>query len=83
VYTVRELALAASRGQGAGDRTESWPLADARQKLGAWADALVLTSRLSAARARHELRWAPRAPSALEDLESGSYVVKRTAERGG
>ncbi|MDR0360762.1 MAG: NAD-dependent epimerase/dehydratase family protein [bacterium] len=83
MYTVRDLAVAASRGQGAGERTESWPLADARQKLGAWADALVLTSRLSAARARRELGWAPRAPSALEDLESGSYVAGRTAERGG
>lgn len=82
-YTVRELALAASRGQGAGERTESWPLADARQKLGAWADALVLNSKLSAARARRELGWAPGAPSALVDLETGSYVAKRTAQRGG
>jgi nucleoside-diphosphate-sugar epimerase len=41
-HRVREIAEAASLSAGAGGRTESWPLEEARKTLGAYADALVL-----------------------------------------
>jgi hypothetical protein len=41
-HRVREIAEAASLSAGAGGRTESWPLEEARKALGAYADALVL-----------------------------------------
>jgi nucleoside-diphosphate-sugar epimerase len=74
---VRDLAAAASRGAGAGGRTVAWPLEEARQKLGAYADALVLDQQASGRRAE-ELGWRPHRPDALEDLERGSYA-KRAA----
>ena len=78
-YTVRDLAQAASRGQGADGHIEAWPVEDARREIGAMADALVLNSRLSADKARHELGWTPTAPTALQDLETGSYAAHRAA----
>jgi nucleoside-diphosphate-sugar epimerase len=70
---VRDLAAAASRGAGAGGRTVAWPLEEARQKLGAYADALALDQQASGRRAE-ELGWRPHRPDALEDLERGSYA---------
>src|SRR5207237_4601172 len=48
---VSEVAAAASRGAGAGGRTVAWPLEEARQKLGPYADALVLDQQASGRRA--------------------------------
>jgi nucleoside-diphosphate-sugar epimerase len=70
---VRDLAAAASRGAGAGGRTASWPLEEARQKLGLYADALTVDQQASGRRAE-ELGWRPHRPDALEDLERGSYA---------
>jgi nucleoside-diphosphate-sugar epimerase len=70
---VRDLAAAASRGAGAGGRTAAWPLEEARQKLGAYADALVLDQQASGRRAE-ELGWRPHRPDVLEELERGSYA---------
>jgi nucleoside-diphosphate-sugar epimerase len=70
---VRDLAAAASRGVGAGGRTIAWPLEEARQKLGAYADALTLDQQASGRRAE-ELGWRPHRPDALEELEYGSYA---------
>lgn len=70
---VRDLAAAASRGAGVGGRTVAWPLEEARQKLGAYADALTLDQQASGRRAE-ELGWRPHRPDALEDLERGSYA---------
>lgn len=71
---VRALAEAASRGAGAGGKTETWPLTAARQALGPWADALVFDQQMSGEKARHVLGWTPQAPLALEDVEFGSYA---------
>jgi nucleoside-diphosphate-sugar epimerase len=71
---VRELAAAASRGAGAGGKTEAWPLTAARRALGPWVDALVFDQQMSGEKARRVLGWAPQAPLALEDLECGSYA---------
>ncbi len=57
---VREIAEAASSGAGAGGRTESWPLEEARKTLGVFADALVLDQLVSSEKARTKLGWQPR-----------------------
>ncbi len=71
---VREVAVAASRGAGAEGRTVGWPLEEARQKLGAYADALALDQQASGERARETLGWRPSRPGVLEDVERGSYA---------
>jgi nucleoside-diphosphate-sugar epimerase len=71
---VREIAAAASRGAGAGGRTVSWPLEQAREKLGPYADALVLDQQASGRRAKELLGWKPHRPDVLEDIERGSYA---------
>jgi len=73
-HRVKEIAEAASIGTGAGGRIESWPLEEARKKLGGYADALVLDQRVSSERARTMLGWKPQASGILEDLRSGSYL---------
>lgn len=75
-HPVRDVAAAASRGAGAAGRTTAWPLEDARKKLGAYADALVLDQQASGRRARETLGWQPHRPSVLEDLERGSYAKR-------
>lgn len=72
---AREVAEAAARASGA--RAEAWPLADARARLGPYADALALDQQVSAERAR-ALGWRPSRPSVLEDLARGSYASSAT-----
>jgi nucleoside-diphosphate-sugar epimerase len=73
-FRVREIAEAASFGAGAGGRTESWPLEEARKTLGAYADALVLDQLVSSEKARTTLGWQIRASSLIEDLRRGNYA---------
>jgi len=73
-HPVKEIARAASEGAGAGGRTVSWPLDQARQELGPFADALVLDQQVSAKRAEALLGWRPGRPEVLDDLRHGSYV---------
>jgi nucleoside-diphosphate-sugar epimerase len=73
-HRVREVAAAASRGGGVGGKTVAWPLEEARQALGAYADALVLDQQASGKRARELLGWRPHRPDVLEDMEHGSYA---------
>jgi nucleoside-diphosphate-sugar epimerase len=75
-HPVREVAAAASRGAGAGGRTAAWPLEEARKKLGAYADALVLDQQASGRRAQETLGWQPHQPDVLEDIERGSYAKR-------
>jgi nucleoside-diphosphate-sugar epimerase len=72
-FRVREIAEAAS--VGAGGRTESWPLEEARKTLGAYADALVLDQLVSSEKARSLLGWQIRAGSLIEDLRRGNYAT--------
>jgi nucleoside-diphosphate-sugar epimerase len=76
---VRALAEAASFGADAGGNTEAWPLDEAREELGAYADALVLDQQISSQRARTLLGWTPQAASALEELRFGSYALPRVS----
>ena len=72
-FTVREMAEAASYGAGAGGKTTTWPLEEARKSLGAFADALVLDMRITSRKARAELGWQTRPSTILDDLRTGSY----------
>lgn len=56
---VADIARMASQAAGYGGTTRSIPLAEARERLGAKADALVLDQVMAAPRA-HELGWRPR-----------------------
>lgn len=71
---MKDVAEAASHAAGVPGSVEPWPLEDARQKLGGFADALALDQRISAERAERLLGWAPRPPDVLEDLRGGSYA---------
>lgn len=73
-HRVLDLARAASVGQGAEGRVVAWPLEEARKELGAFADALALDQRASAARAERLLGWKPVGPSIVEELQQGSYA---------
>ena len=81
-YKVREVAEAASRGAGAGGKTLSWPLEQAREKLGLYADAMALDQQASGRRAQELLGWRPHRPNVLEDIERGSYRSLATAQTG-
>lgn len=72
-YRVREVAVAASRAAGAGGRVEPWPLREAREELGDYADALALDQRFSGEKARRAVGETPSAPTVFEELEGGSY----------
>jgi len=73
-HRVAQVAEAASRGAGAGGKTQPWPLEEARQALGAYADALVLDQHASGQRARDLLEWKPHRLGVIEELERGSYA---------
>ena len=77
-FRTREIAEAASFGADAGGLTESWPLEDAREKLGGYlVDALMLDQVVLGDKAKRELGWQPAAISLLEDLRYGSYAMTR------
>jgi len=71
---VGDIARAASEGAGAGGKVVAWPLAEARQVLGAYADALALDQQASARRAEELLGWKPFRPGILDELRHGSYA---------
>ena len=73
-FTVREMAEAASQGAGKPGAVTAWPLEEARAALGAFADALVLDTRISSNRAREQLGWRTRTTTILDDLRTGSYA---------
>jgi nucleoside-diphosphate-sugar epimerase len=71
---VADIARAASEGAGAGGKVTAWPLAEARQVLGAYADALALDQQASSRRAEELLGWKPFRPGILDDMRHGSYT---------
>jgi len=59
-FTVLECARAASLAAGAGGRTVSWPLAEARKALGeTYAECLALSQHLDSSKAVRLLGWQP------------------------
>lgn len=71
---VREIAAEAGRMHGTGAHPEPWPLSQAREELGGYADSLALSQRLSGAKARRLFGWEPLGPSVFEEIRSGSYA---------
>lgn len=73
-YATRDLALGAGLAAGGDVEVVDWPLGEARQELGPFADARALSQRVTGARAREELGWAPSGPTPLEELVRGLYA---------
>jgi nucleoside-diphosphate-sugar epimerase len=71
--SVRDVAEAAAQANCA--ETESWPLDEAREKLGPYADALALDQQVSAERALG-MGWRPKRPSVIDELRTGSYAAE-------
>ncbi len=65
-----EVARAASEGAGAKGRVAEWPIADARQALWGFADAIACDQVISGELAKSELGWSPSRHSILEELRS-------------
>ncbi|WP_234486583.1 NAD-dependent epimerase/dehydratase family protein [Paraburkholderia aspalathi] len=64
---VAEMGEAIRASVGA-DRVELWPLDDARNSLGPFADALALDQVVSGQHARQVLAWKPQGPGLIADL---------------
>ena len=78
--TMREIAAAGARAAGRTTPVQVIPVEEARKFAGGMADGLVAEKRISAACARSELGWAPRAPSIIEEIERGSYAGQTQAD---
>jgi nucleoside-diphosphate-sugar epimerase len=69
--TMKQVVEAAARGAGLDGKTVSITLEQARAQMGPIADAFALDQRLSSAKARRELGWAPTHDDPLADFERG------------
>jgi nucleoside-diphosphate-sugar epimerase len=75
---VEDLARAADRLVGGPGRAQSWPAAEAIDRLGAaFVEALTLDQAVHAPAAR-ALGWRPAQPDALTDLRTGVYAPQRS-----
>ena len=66
------IARAASEAAGAEGRVVEWPLAEARQALGPFADAIACDQVISGDLARRDLGWRPSRPGIVEELRAGA-----------
>ncbi|HZY96475.1 MAG TPA: NAD-dependent epimerase/dehydratase family protein [Candidatus Cybelea sp.] len=74
-FTQLEVAQAASRGARQDVAPTVWPVEEASVALGPWVAFLAMDQRVTSTRARSRLGWATQAPTIVEDLERGSYVL--------
>jgi nucleoside-diphosphate-sugar epimerase len=65
---VREVAEMVARAAGISGQVESWPIEQARERLGPYADALVLDQQISSEKAMRLLGWTPQAPTLEQEL---------------
>lgn len=65
-----DIARAASEGAGAADRVAEWPLDEAREALGSFADAIACDQLVSGERAKCTLGWRPSRHSLLDELRA-------------
>jgi nucleoside-diphosphate-sugar epimerase len=72
---VAEMGEAIRASVGA-ERVECWPLDDARQSLGPFADALALDQTVSGERARRALAWEPHGPGLIADLSMPKHFLQ-------
>ena len=70
--TMRQIAEAVSIAAGRPETASSITMEQARQEFGPLADAFALDQRLSAARARRELSWAPADRDVLTELSTSN-----------
>jgi nucleoside-diphosphate-sugar epimerase len=56
------------------DTVEPWPVEEAREQLGLFADALALDQSVSGQKARRVLGWSPQRPSAIADLAAWQHL---------
>jgi len=70
-FTMREIAEAASRGAGAGGAITTV----SPGILGPFGRVAMLDQRVSNARAKRDLGWAPNAQPIVDELEYGSYPI--------
>jgi nucleoside-diphosphate-sugar epimerase len=68
--TMRQIAEAVSIAAGRPGTASSITMGQARQEFGPLADAFALDQRLTSARARHELNWAPADRDILTELRA-------------
>lgn len=74
---VADVATAAARTAGVKEAAEPWRVEEAAELLGRpFAEALSLSQRVSSARTRERLGWAPNRPGILEEVTAGSYAEK-------
>ncbi|HEY0386344.1 MAG TPA: SDR family oxidoreductase [Pyrinomonadaceae bacterium] len=66
--SVREVAEMVARAAGISGQVESWPIEQARERLGPYADALVLDQQISSEKAMRLLGWTPQAPTLEQEL---------------
>jgi nucleoside-diphosphate-sugar epimerase len=69
---VAEMGEAIRASVGA-KSVELWPLDDARQSLGPFADALALDQMVSGLHARRALAWGPHGPGLIADLSAQQH----------
>lgn len=70
---LKDIAEAASRAAGVAGKTASWPLEQAREVLGPFADALALDQHFASTKAQDLLGWTPREAAVVDDVTQGSY----------
>jgi nucleoside-diphosphate-sugar epimerase len=78
--TMRDIAVAASHGQGLDGRVHQESEADTRARLGPLTDALMLDQRIDTSHA-HALGWRATGPSLLDELAAGSYALQSQMPR--
>jgi nucleoside-diphosphate-sugar epimerase len=65
--TVFEMARAAALAAGASGEVRTWPLEEARKKLGPYADCLAIDQRVDGGKAERLLSWRPKARGFRDD----------------
>ncbi len=70
-FKVRSVAEAIAGTHSA--RVEFQPVEEVRSQRGPLADALIMDQRIMSTKAGRMLGWAPKAPTVLEEIRSGSY----------
>ncbi len=73
---ISELAAAVAESAGKDVKTHSWVADEAALVLGPFIQGLLLDQNVSAAKAKRELGWEPKAPSVLDKVREGSYVQR-------
>jgi nucleoside-diphosphate-sugar epimerase len=73
---ISELAAAVAESAGKNVKIHSWVADEAALVLGPSVQGLLLDQNVSAAKAKRELGWEPKAPSVLAEVRQGSYAPR-------